>query len=160
MSEIHPGRYTATIDGDFVVFIIGMRINKLRKVRQWLPVARAMGPMLKELFAHPESGFLGARTMAAGRTVTLIQYWRSVDDLQGFARNPDEHHFPAWRAFNSRVGSSGDVGIFHETFRVAAHSCETIYANMPVMGLAAARGAQHVAVGRHTDTAAARLAAG
>ena len=36
MAKVHPGRYTATIDGEFVVFIIGMRFNKLWKVHQWL----------------------------------------------------------------------------------------------------------------------------
>ena len=51
--RVHPGRYTARIDGEFVVFVIGMRINKLWKVHRWAPVAAAMGPMLRELFTHP-----------------------------------------------------------------------------------------------------------
>lgn len=157
MSKVEPGRYTATIEGDFVVFIIGARINKLRKVRKWMPVAKAMGPMVKELYEHPESGFLGARTMVSGRTVNLIQYWKSVEDLQAFAKNPSDLHFPAWREFNDKVGSSGDVGVYHETYKVAAHDYETIYANMPVMGLGAARGADHRKIGAGSETAAARL---
>lgn len=28
MSEVIPGRYTAHIEGPFVVFIIGMRVNR------------------------------------------------------------------------------------------------------------------------------------
>jgi hypothetical protein len=36
-----------------------MRINNLFAVRKWLPTLRAMGPMLKELYQHPEKGFLG-----------------------------------------------------------------------------------------------------
>ena len=58
MARITPGRYTANIDGDFVVFHIGMRINKFWKVHKWLPVARAMGPMLRTLSEHPEKGLL------------------------------------------------------------------------------------------------------
>ncbi len=49
MTTIIPKRITATIDGDFVVFLIGMRINKPWKIHKWLPVVRAMGKMLKEL---------------------------------------------------------------------------------------------------------------
>lgn len=32
MSIVYPGRYTAQLDGSFVVFIIGMRVNRLRAV--------------------------------------------------------------------------------------------------------------------------------
>ena len=60
MSTIFPGRYTAQIDGPFVVFIIGMRVNKLWAVNKWLPVAKVMGPMVEELFAHRELGLLHA----------------------------------------------------------------------------------------------------
>ncbi|MCU1393784.1 MAG: hypothetical protein JWM34_2212 [Ilumatobacteraceae bacterium] len=159
MSKVQNGRFTANIEGDFVVFVIGMRINRLRKLTKWIPVAMAMGPMVKELYEHPESGFLGARSMVGGRTVSLIQYWRSTEDLQAFAKNPSDLHFPAWRAFNSKVGASGDVGVYHETYRVAAHAFETIYSNMPVMGLAAARGAEHLPVGPRSESAKARLEA-
>jgi hypothetical protein len=40
--EVRPGRYTADIEGDFVVFLIGMRFNHPLRVRKWLPVATAM----------------------------------------------------------------------------------------------------------------------
>ena len=59
MAKVIPGRYTAQIDEPFVVFLIGMRINKFFAFRKWVPVARAMGPMLRTLFQHPEKGFLG-----------------------------------------------------------------------------------------------------
>jgi hypothetical protein len=42
MSSVFRGRHTAQIEGPFVVFIIGMRINRLWAVHKWLPVARAM----------------------------------------------------------------------------------------------------------------------
>ncbi len=36
------GRVTATLEGDFVVFMIGMRFNKLWAIHKWLPVFLAM----------------------------------------------------------------------------------------------------------------------
>ena len=150
-----PGRYTAEIEGDFVVFVIGMRINKLWKVHRWVPVAMAMGPMLAELMRHPEKGLLSVRQMWAGRTITLIQCWRSFDHLERFARDRDDPHLEAWRKFNQRVGTGGDVGIYHETYRVPAGAYECIYNNMPVIGLAVA--GEHVPVARRGETARERI---
>ena len=48
MSKVVPKRVTAEIEGDFVIFLIGMRINKLWKVHKWLPVFRAMPRMIRE----------------------------------------------------------------------------------------------------------------
>jgi hypothetical protein len=45
---------------------------------------------------------------------------------------------PAWAAFNRAVGSGGDVGIWHETYRVRPGDYECIYNNMPLFGLARA----------------------
>src|SRR4029450_12063478 len=59
---IPPARYTAEIEGDFVVFLIGMRLNRPWKVHQWLPVFTGMQRMLRELARHPEHGLLGAPT--------------------------------------------------------------------------------------------------
>ena len=59
MSPVMPGRFAAQMDEPFVVFIIGMRVNKLLALRKWVPVAQSMGPMLSDLYAHPEKGFLG-----------------------------------------------------------------------------------------------------
>ena len=52
--------WRATLDDGIVVFLIGMRINTWWKIHRWLPVARAMSPMMKELLHNPESGLLGA----------------------------------------------------------------------------------------------------
>jgi len=46
MSTLFPGRFTAQVEGPFVVFIVGMRVNRLLALGRWLPVARAMGPMV------------------------------------------------------------------------------------------------------------------
>ena len=155
MSKVQPGRFTATIEGDFVVFVIGMRFNKLWKPHKWLPVFMAMPKMLAELARHPEKGMLGARTMISGRTITVLQYWRSFEQLERFAKDKDDPHLEAWRKFNQRVGPSGDVGIFHETYKVGAGQHESVYANMPTMGLAAA--GSSVPIGRRTETARDRI---
>lgn len=155
MAEVRNGRFTAEIDDDFVVFVIGMRINHLRKLRAWTGPFLAMPRMLRELEQHPETGLLHAHLAIGGRTIAMTQYWRSFDHLEAYAKNPDATHLPAWRRFNQRVGASGDVGIFHETYRVGPGAYETIYANMPVLGLAAA--GRSVPIGRRRDTARRRL---
>jgi hypothetical protein len=155
MPKVQAGRFTAAMDGDFVVFIIGIRFNKLWKVHKWFPPFVAMPKMLRQLAAHPDKGLLGARMAIGGRTITVVQYWRSFEQLEAFAKDPNDPHLPAWRAFNKRVGSSGDVGVYHETYRVGPGQHETIYSNMPVMGLALA--GESVAVGRKTDSARARI---
>ena len=155
MTEMHAGRFTADHDGDIVVFLIGMRINKLRKIHKWFPTARSMAPMLRELQQHPELGLLGGHQFVSGRTVLLVQYWRSFEDLERFARDADHPHLEAWRRFNRRVGTSGDVGIFHETYVVPAGNHETFYGNMPAFGLADATGLTEVA--RRGQTAAKRM---
>ena len=48
MKKVIDKRMTAEVDGEFVVFLIGMRINKPWKVHKWLPVFLAMPKMLKE----------------------------------------------------------------------------------------------------------------
>jgi Domain of unknown function (DUF4188) len=154
--EVQRGRYTADIDGDFVVFLIGMRINHPLRVRKWWPVAAAMPRMLKVLSQHPELGCLGSQQWF-GRTTLLVQYWRDFESLDRFARDKDLPHLEPWRRFNRAVRASGDVGIWHETFRVRAGEYEALYGNMPVFGLAAA--ARHLPTGQKANTAAARIGA-
>ena len=61
--EVRPGRYTADIEGDFVVFLIGMRFNHPLRVRRWLPVATAMPKMLKVLSRASGTGLPGLPLM-------------------------------------------------------------------------------------------------
>ena len=132
MSKVIDKRMTVEIEGSFVVFLIGFRINKPWKIHKWLPVALAMPRILKELEAHPECGCL-ATEVGFG---TIIQYWRSFDHLEAYARAKDEAHWPAWVNFNRSVGGSrGDVGIWHETFLVNAGNYEAIYSGVPPRGL-------------------------
>jgi hypothetical protein len=131
---IHRERLTANIDGDFVVFLIGMRINTWWKIHRWFPVSQAMPRMLAELRAKPELGMLGGE-MWFGRTTILVQYWRSMDQLLAYATNRESAHLPAWKAFNQSVAKGSDVGIWHETYAVSPGTYENIYVNMPAFGL-------------------------
>jgi hypothetical protein len=136
------------------VFLIGMRFNKLWKVHKWAPVFAAMPRMVAELERQPELGFLGADTWF-GRTTLMVQYWRSFEQLEAYAKARDKAHLPAWAAFNRAVGASGDVGVFHETFRIAPGDFETVYANMPP--LLFGRIGQIVKAGGAYDGARSRL---
>jgi hypothetical protein len=138
MSKIFAGRYTAETDEPFVVFLIGMRINKLWAIHKWLPVMMAMNPMMQRLYQDPELGFLGGFTAISNRVTVMVQYWRSFDDLEHFARHPTEPHREAWKRFNQAVGSDGSVGIWHETYQVNPGQFESVYGNMPLWGLASA----------------------
>jgi hypothetical protein len=107
MAQTIPARMSAEIEGDFVVFVIGMRVNKFWKPHKWIPV------------------FL-----------TQVQYWRSFAHLEAYARSHDHEHWPAWVAFNKRMRESrGDVGIWHETYKVRAGEYEAIYSGVPRQGL-------------------------
>ena len=155
MARIEKARMTAPGDQDVVVFLIGMRINRWRAVRQWGPVFVGMPKMLRELRSDPELGLLHAQTFVSGRTIQVVQYWRSADDLYNYSRSADREHLPAWRAFNRRARGNDSVGIFHETYVVPASGQENVAVNMPPAGLQAALGA--VPVGRRGESAAHRL---
>lgn len=135
MAEVVRARVTAEIDGEFCVFLIGMRVNRLWKVHRWLPVARAMRAMLAELESLPDAGFLGVEQWFGNPSI-MVQYWRSFEQLEAYATARDRVHLPAWAEFNRRIGSNGDVGIWHETYRVRPGDFECVYNNMPPFGLA------------------------
>ena len=147
-------RMTSAAEGDVVVFLIGMRVNRWWKPWQWLRVSFAMPRMLSELEAHPELGYLGHEAYF-GRTTLMVSYWRSTEHLLAYARMRNAEHLPAWRAFNRLIGTNGDVGIWHETYRARAGEYETVYVNMPEFGLGRAYGLQ--AAAGHRSTAAGRL---
>lgn len=155
MSEVFRGRFTAQIDGPFVVFIIGMRVNRLLAIHKWLPVAGAMGPMVQQLVAHRELGLLHAQSYIYWRGAALVQYWRSFEQLERFARDPGATHLDAWKRFNKAVGADGSVGIWHETYQVQANQYESVYGNMPRMGLALA--GSHLPVTGARETARRRM---
>ena len=146
---------TAEMEGDFVVFLTGMRINKWWKVWKWLPVFIAMPRMNQELAKNPDYGLLHYRNHVGFPNLMVVQYWKSFEHLHAYATNKDATHLPAWKALNRAVGLNGDVGTWHETYLVKAGQYECLYVNMPPHGLGNA-GKPSVAKGR-TRTAKGRL---
>ncbi len=148
MAHIEAGRMTHAHEGSIGVFLIGMRFNRLSRPDQWVPVFTAMPKMLTELYVNKAAaargdaddlGFFGARTLLGGKGVTVVQYWRSVEDIYRYAGATDHEHRPAWSAFNARARQAkGAVGIWHETYAVPAGAHESVYVGTPLMGLAEA----------------------
>lgn len=153
MKKTIDERICASIEGDFVIFLIGARLNKWWKLHRFIPVARSMSRMIKELEAKPELGMLHVESWGGNPSI-MVQYWRSFEHLDQYASNRDAEHLPAWADFNRRIGSNGDIGIWHETYLVNADQYECIYNNMPEFGLARAsswvpaKGARQSARGR------------
>ena len=133
MAQIAGRRMTAEIDGDFVVFLIGARPDKFHLVRSIMDLGgrRGMKHMLDYLVAHPEKGLLGYQLGLPA----IVQYWRSFEHLEAFARDAADPHLAVWRNYWRRVGNSGRTGIWHETYLVRAGEYEAIYGNMPPFGL-------------------------
>jgi hypothetical protein len=153
-TDIHRGRFTASMPDEFVVFLIGMRFNRLLRVDKWFPVFIAMPRMLRWLDKHPQAGLLKWHfTLIHGPAI--VQYWRSFEDLDRFARGRELPHLPVWGSFNKTVRAAGDVGIWHETYKVRAGEYECVYVNMPRVGLAAA--GSHVPIGSTGQSAAKRI---
>lgn len=136
MADVMRGRWSAEIDGDFVVFLIGARPSKMHLVKSLRDLGgrRGMKPMLDYLVAHPEKGLLGYEMGLK----TIVQYWRSFEHLEAFAKDVNDPHLEAWRTYWKRVGKSTRTGIWHETFLVHAGEYEAVYGNMPRYGLAKA----------------------
>lgn len=153
MKKIH-GRVSADIDGDFVVFLIGMNVNRWYDVRRWWPVFRAMVRAVRELEARPELGLLRAEGGLFFGGPAFVQYWRSYAQLEAYARDRDAVHLPAWRAFNRAARTSDSVGIYHETYRITAGNFECMYNHMPEVGLLAASGTRPL---DRTSTSALRI---
>ena len=154
MADVIPARMTHEYDGELVVLLIGMRINKPWRPDLWLPVFLAMPKMLAELSKDKDSGLLGYRLSIGAGGPFVVQYWNSIEKLYAYASDRNSSHRPAWAAFNRRARKApGAVGIWHETYLV--ERAESIYNGMPVSGLAAVTSSVQVA--RRGETAVERL---
>ncbi|MEP7019993.1 MAG: DUF4188 domain-containing protein [Pseudonocardiales bacterium] len=136
MAKPVQGRQSAEIDGDFVVFLIGTRFGVGHPLLWFRDLGgrRGMLHMLKYLSQHPDRGLLAYEFGFP----TIVQYWRSFEHLEAFAKDGDDPHLAAWRNYWRRVGKDNRSGIWHETYLVRAGDYEAIYANMPPTGLAKA----------------------
>jgi hypothetical protein len=88
----------------------------------------------------------------------MVQYWRSFEHLEKYARDHNQLHWPAWVDFNRRVANTrGDVGIWHETYVIKPGQYEAIYSGMPPFGLG--KIGKLLPANGSRDAAAARIAA-
>ena len=157
MARRQAGRWTHVHDGGIVVFLIGMRVNRPWRPDLWLPVFAAMPRMVAELQREPARGLLRAEYVVGASGPSLMQHWRSTEDLYAYAADPAALHRPAWSAFHRRARAAGGaVGIWHETYAVPAGGHESVYVDMPLTGLAAAT--RSVPVTSRSETARQRLA--
>jgi fumigallin biosynthesis monooxygenase-like protein len=133
MGEVAGRRMMAEIEGDFVVFLIGARLSKLQVFQSLVDLGgrRGMRHMLDYLVEHPEKGLL-AYEMGIP---TIVQYWRSFEQLEAFAKDKEDPHLEIWRQYWRRVGRGTRTGIWHETYLVKAGQYEAVYGNMPAHGL-------------------------
>jgi hypothetical protein len=119
-------------EGEFAVFLLGMRVNKPWKIHKWLPVLLKLRKMFKELEVHPETGYLGHQSFGFAGAI----YWRSYDQIEAYARSKDYAHLPAWAWFHKAQGySSGDVDLRHELYVVSPGTYMANYTAMPPTGL-------------------------
>jgi hypothetical protein len=158
-------RVTHAYDGPLTVFLIGLRIHKPWKVGIVRQAAAAMPRMIVELERNKAAaergeaehlGYLGSRSTVHLMATTMVQWWRSVEELYAYANAADHLHRPAWTEFY-RVARAdpGAVTIWHETYTVPAHGAESIYSGPKPLGLASIAGT--IPVGRRGETARQRL---
>jgi hypothetical protein len=154
--EVRRGRKTAIIEGDFVVFLIGARPNKfVDGFFKWM--GDAMEEMLIEQEENPEIGCLGSESFVGPTGTMLVQYWKSMDQLQKYARRSSNKHSSPWATMMAKGRESADYGFWHEAFEVKAGKYDAIYVNCPPLLLGNCRNVQLVQAEGTMKSAAGRL---
>jgi len=131
---IMPKRMTVQLDESKIVFLIGLRLNKLWKIHRWWRLVLTMPKILKELQQQKVAGFITGNIWY-GRNILMVQYWDDFKSLEEYAKNNSKSHMPIWTYFNLKILSSADVGVWHETYQIEPGKFEAIYTNMPSYGL-------------------------
>jgi hypothetical protein len=85
---LQPGRWTAELDGDFVVFLIGAMVHDPEVATEASGLLLAMADMLDELEADPSSGLLGYTRHGEPGKGVLVQYWRSFERSRRMRATP------------------------------------------------------------------------
>lgn len=147
-SEVLSGRYAASNERDVVLFLVGMRFNGVRGLVNAVRTFFRMPAMIEEILKNPELGCLGMQTYFSLRGPVVVQYWRSFDDLERYARSDEFQHRGAWGWYNGLGRAATGGGVWHETYRVPAGAYEGIAVNMPRIGLGAALGSERAGTAR------------
>jgi hypothetical protein len=103
---INAGRFIPRdVPAGTTVFLIGMRVNDVRRVRDWWYTAVQMPRMLKQLSQHPELGLLSYQTYL-GRSVMVVSYWSSPESS---ASSPAPRTSHIWRPGGSSTPRSASA---------------------------------------------------
>lgn len=108
-----------------------------------------MGQILRELQSLPkETGCLGIKLTseffilpfflfnsegsevyygADGIGSLIVQYWRSLDHLNAYARSQSNKHYGPWKELYAIGKKSTNLGFWHEAFEVKAGKYECVY---------------------------------
>ncbi len=159
-------RNTHAYEGDIVLFLIGMRIHRPWRVNIVGRAFTAMPKLIAELEeaqaaaaagAGPDLGYLGGRLILDGLHPTVIQFWRTTEDLYGYAASDDTGHRAVWRDFYRYAKADPRaMTLWHETYAIPAGAHESIYLGPEQkFGLAGLAGA--IPVGRRGERAATRM---
>ena len=145
-AEIIRTKFTARFDGDFVVFLIGARPNRANPFNKGTAaVGKAFQSMVEELENDDSLGYLGGDSYVGVNTrksaTMMVQYWRSYEALQKWTYTRMGAHMKTVEQYMKEDRFDGTNGIWHETYKVRDGEYETVYANMPPMGLALATSA-------------------
>jgi hypothetical protein len=137
-SEVRVGRWMVGRAEPLVVFLFGMRLNRVGGLPRWLWGFGALRRVLADLEGHHVRGFLAGHVYLAGRSVIVVQYWESFDALDAYARDHALPHRGAWQRYLRVALNDPAMGLWHETYLVAPGSWEGVYVNMPRWGAGAA----------------------
>jgi len=143
----------ADIDGDFVVFVIDIRLDPVWKLHDALPVF-LVPRMRQELSNRHETGLpghwtrWGARNVEGFTTGVRLRIYMCTPAVYG----QGAEHLPAWTDFNRRIGDRGSVGIGYATYRVESGLYEAVYRNLPSYKRAEASSVVP-SIGRHRTVA-------
>ncbi|CAF1321376.1 unnamed protein product [Adineta ricciae] len=135
--------YSARCEGDFVVFLIGIRPNGANPLtKSFKDIGAAFQKMIAELEADRTLGYMGGDLYVSAnsrKTATMyVQYWRSYEALQKWTHTRLGTHVKIMSEYMKTDRFEGVNGIWHETYKVRDGEYECIYGNMPPMGLALA----------------------
>jgi hypothetical protein len=108
-----------------------------RSLSAWFFTRRLAAEIAREVRspAARETGLLCSETFMIGLGhYGILQYWRSFDALEAWARRAP--HAEWWRTAVERMRTRRDLGLYHEVFLVRPGDVESISMNCRPAGLA------------------------
>lgn len=142
-SEIIRHPFTARCDGDFVVCLIGIRPNGANPfTKSFIEIGKVFRQMMSELESDRALGYMGGDIYIGAnqrKSSTLcVQYWRDYESLEKWTHTKMGIHLRTIMNYKQNHQNSGEYGVWHETYKIKDGDYESIYVNMPPIGLALA----------------------